>query len=145
MYLFNNDTYAEISSKTKPAQIRGEKPATNRVNLSPDVGKVCDSSAQSKNVNRGSDRSAHAKVQRCPEEVQGELDGVECCSVLVDIRTSGDGKLIAGVLPLQERQSQGSRKRFRWYRHGRQCSPWSHRVQSIPGQRHSQVGVGVVA
>ena len=83
--------YTEISSEAQPTQIGGEQPPTDRIDLSPGVGQIAYYPAESEDVSCCSLGAAHAKVKRGPDEVQGELDGVECCSLLVGVRLDDEG------------------------------------------------------
>lgn len=75
-------TYTKIGSEAEPSQIWGEQPPGSRVNLSPDVGQVSNCATESENVDCCSNGATQAKVERRPQEVQGELDGVEGGSML---------------------------------------------------------------
>jgi hypothetical protein len=72
----------EVGSEAEPAQVRRKQPSADGVDLAPDVGQIANGTAKSKNIDRCSNWSAHRKVQWSPNEVQGELDAVESCTLL---------------------------------------------------------------
>lgn len=75
-------TYTEIGSEAEPAQVGRKQPSACRIDLTPDVGKVTYSAAESEDVDGGRDRSSKAEVQRCPDEVKSQLNRVQRCSLL---------------------------------------------------------------
>jgi hypothetical protein len=80
--LHRNNTYAEIRCKADPAQVWGEQPSAGRVNLSPDIDEVGESSTKGEDVDCGGNGFTEAKVERSPHKVQGKLNSVESRSVL---------------------------------------------------------------
>lgn len=98
------DAYTKIGCKAKPGQVRREQPATCWVDLSPDVGKVRNGTAEGENVNCSSNRAVQAEVERSPQEIQGKLDGVKRSSML-RISDQVSQAIVCGITDLCERNS----------------------------------------
>jgi hypothetical protein len=67
----------KIRSEAEPAQVRSKEPSAHRIDLAPDIGKIANSAAESKDVDSRSDWTAHGKVQGSPDQVQSELNAVK--------------------------------------------------------------------
>jgi hypothetical protein len=84
----------KISSEAEPAQVRRKQPSADGVDLTPNVGQVANGTAKSKDIDGCGNWSAHGKVKRSPNQVQGELDAVEGGALLGEcdsLRVHGSG------------------------------------------------------
>ena len=61
--------------------------------MAPDTDKIGERATESKDVNRSGNGLFDAKVERCPQKVQGELDGVESRSVLYRVRLVASSRM----------------------------------------------------
>lgn len=72
----------QICRETQPPKVRSKAPSRNLVNLSPNVRHVADRAGESKDVDGSGNGCFIAEEERHPDEVERELDRVECCAVL---------------------------------------------------------------
>jgi len=116
------DTSTEIGGITQPSQVWSQSPASNLVDLAPDVGQVSDGTGKCNDVNSGFNWALGDEEERHPEEVETELDSVESRAVLgrLDIvgrlqrREAGAVGAIGGVAHEAVHGNPGWAKGLRW-------------------------------
>ena len=72
----------QVCSEPQPAQIRGQAPRSDWVNLGPDIGQVPGNTRQGDNVGCSFDRTLETEEEGHPDEVEAQLDREERCSLL---------------------------------------------------------------
>lgn len=81
----------EVGRKSQPSKVWCQAPCRNGIDLCPYVGKVSDSSAQSKDVDGSGLWLLEPEEEGHPEVVEAELNGVEGCAVFGVLEGGGRG------------------------------------------------------
>lgn len=73
---------AEVIGEAEPCKVWSQQPARRLVHLAPDISQVAHRACQSNDIGAGSYRLLQAKEERCPDQVQRQLNGVQGCAML---------------------------------------------------------------
>lgn len=76
------EAHAQVAGKAQPCKVRSHDPGARLVNPAPSVSEVADGAGQSNNVDSSGKRTAKAKEERHPDQVQAKLHGIESCTLL---------------------------------------------------------------